>query len=506
MVAAIIEWKEKAEGRTLTQILGEEADSRDGRIIRKRAKCFVIKNRILYHKWDNPNESQPIFQYVVPKDLRAKALRACHENAGHQGKERTLSLLKDRFWWPAMDTAVKTVVEQCRRCVAFSASPQKAGLRPILVTAPGELLHVDYTSVELDINPGVQPRSANILVICDHFTRHVMAFITKDQTARTAAEILWHRYFAVFGLPARILTDQGLNFESTLFEELCRLMNATKLRTSPHRPQCNGQVERAHQTLIRMLGKLQGKDKEEWTRHLDELVFAYNCTRSGITGFSPYFLMFGRRPRLPVDYIFPTMPLDPKHKPRSQYVAELQATLKEAFAKAEAASQGEAARQKRYFDRRTNAAVLAPGDLILVRVLNYKGKRKLIDRWEEKPSRVVTRLGPDSPVYEICDLDDPNRRRRYHRNHLYLIKLKEGTEMVPNTSDDPKTPNPAECHTDGGNVTSTSQKKAQVMEEVALNTPTVSTDSDTTDGNSSDEQEADEGSSVDPIGFPNVMG
>jgi hypothetical protein len=250
-----------------------------------------------------------------------------------------------------------------------------------------------------------------------------------------------------------------------------------------------------------MLGKLEGNEKEDWTRHLDELVFAYNCTRSGITGFSPYFLMFGRRPRLPVDYIFPTIPLNPKHKPRSQYVAELQAVLKQAFAKAEAASVQEAARQKRHFDKRTNAAVLAPGDLVLVRTLNYKGKRKLVDRWEEKPSRVVSQLGDDSPIYEICDAEKPELKRHYHRNHLYLLEMKEGTEMVPNSTELDEPPVSTGSQTDEGDALPTSASEKPKVESSGPPTPAAPTDKSYPKEADTLPDERDEGSSVDPPSF-----
>ena len=75
----------------------------------------------------------------------------------------------------------------------------------------------------------------------------------------------------------------------------------------PYHPQTNGLVERSHQTIMHMIGKLGEDKKADWPSHLAEIVHAYNATRSAVTGYSPHYLMFGRWPRLPVDFVFPTI-------------------------------------------------------------------------------------------------------------------------------------------------------------------------------------------------------
>ena len=91
-----------------------------------------------------------------------------------------------------------------------------------------------------------------------------------------------------------------------MLNEMCIYLNIKKLRMSPYHPQTNGAIERVHQTLERMIAKLDNRRRRKWPEHLASITHAYNSTRSQITGYSPYFLMMGHRPRLPVDLLFPT--------------------------------------------------------------------------------------------------------------------------------------------------------------------------------------------------------
>ena len=107
-----------------------------------------------------------------------------------------------------------------------------------------------------------------------------------------------------YGFREKNLSDQGRNFESALISELCKLTQIRKLRTTPYRPEGNGSCERFNRTLISMLGTLSEDFKSQWPQHISTLTYAYNCTRSNATGFSPYYLLYGRQLLLPIDIEF----------------------------------------------------------------------------------------------------------------------------------------------------------------------------------------------------------
>ena len=111
---------------------------------------------------------------------------------------------------------------------------------------------------------------------------------------------------ATMGSQGHLMSDQGKEFCNNILKEMCYYLNIKKVRTMPYHPQSNGTVERVHQMLRRMISKLDNKCQKNWPDHLSSITHAYNSTRSQITGYSPYFLMMGRRPHLPVDLLFPT--------------------------------------------------------------------------------------------------------------------------------------------------------------------------------------------------------
>ena len=104
-------------------------------------------------------------------------------------------------------------------------------------------------------------------------------------------------------MPEKIIYDQGREFKNNLFQQLTKSCNTKRLRTTPYHPQCNGQVERMNQSIISMLKNLESTDKKSWKNHIDKLVHAYNCKKNSSTGYAPYFLLFARKPRLPINLI-----------------------------------------------------------------------------------------------------------------------------------------------------------------------------------------------------------
>ena len=194
------------------------------------------------------------------------------------------------------------------------------------------------------------PVVKNVLVMTDHFTRYALAVVTKDQMAKTVVKVFYEHFIVVFRAPAKLLSDRGVNFMSTLVEELCSAFGIQKCRTTAYHAQCNRQVEHFHQTLFRMIGKLSRNKKAQWEQPLPELLQAYNSTQSVLTGYLPHYLMFGRCSRLPVDYYFPMVSAYEHSCHMPAYVTEVQRCFKEAYAEAHLQTNCEAEKQKRYYD------------------------------------------------------------------------------------------------------------------------------------------------------------
>ena len=328
---------------------------------------------------------------------------------------------------------LRNCIRKCGRCKKFEATPPVATLRPLACSGPGELLHVDFTSIKETVPLCEEPVIRNVMVMQDHFSKYVVAYVVKDQTACTATKMLRNGYFGLFGAPAYLVSDQGKTFTGHLISNLCELYGVQKLLTSPYHAQTNGQVERMNQTIIRMIGKLEQDKKAHWSEHLPEMLAAYNSTRSAVTGYSPYFLLFGRKSRMPVDCLFPAL-RDSSHQAKMEVsVAAMQKRLKEAFVVARHLTSQEAARQRCYYDRRAGAVALQPGDVVMVHTNGFVGKRKVKDRWEDGGFVVESQL-EDWPVYKVrCPTSDAKQKPKYcilHRNCLLLV-TNEDDPVVP---------------------------------------------------------------------------
>ena len=175
----------------------------------------------------------------------------------------------------------------------------------VKASEPLDLVHIDFVSMETTIATKKKPVVQKVLVVTDHFMRYVQAYPVDNEQAEMVANTLY-KYFCIFGFPRRLMSDQAQAFVGKVIGKLCQQLQVEKVRTSPYHPQSNGQVERIHQTLMRMIGKLDNSKKKHWPQHIASICHAYNATRSQVTGYSPYFLMFSRRPRIPIDLLFPT--------------------------------------------------------------------------------------------------------------------------------------------------------------------------------------------------------
>lgn len=168
----------------------------------------------------------------------------------------------------------------------------------LLASRPNKILALEFMVLEPS-RSGVE----NVLVITDVFSKYTLAVPTRDQRAETVAQTLVTEWFYKFGVPGRLHSDQGRNFESLLIRQLCALYDVRKSRTTPYHSTRNGQCERFNRTLHKLLRELPASRKRDWVACLPQVLFCYNTTPHQATGESPHFLMFGQEQRLPVDFL-----------------------------------------------------------------------------------------------------------------------------------------------------------------------------------------------------------
>ncbi|XP_051981688.1 uncharacterized protein LOC127643136 [Xyrauchen texanus] len=182
-----------------------------------------------------------------------------------------------------------------------------------------------------------------------------------------------------------------------------------------------------------MLGTLRNKDKNHWRDFVKPVVHAYNCTKHETTGFTPYELMFGRQPRLPIDLAFRVPVNNSRNEFHSQYVKTLKTHLQESYELARKNAAKVAARNKTRYDKRVTESSLDVGDRILVRNVRLRGKHKLADKWDSEVYIVVNRAG-ELPVYTVKPEGKEGPLRTLHRDLLlpcgFLSPSVEDEKMV----------------------------------------------------------------------------
>lgn len=248
-----------------------------------------------------------------------------------------------------------------------------------------------------------------ILFIVDHYTCFAQAYATTTKSAKCVADKIFNDYALKFGFPQRIHHDMGAESENQLVAQLNKNCGVMGSRTSPYFPEGNGQVDRMKGTLLQMLKTLTERQKSNWKESLNKLMFTYNSTRSEVTGFSSFYLLFGRSPRLPVDLLF-GFTLETGTVDHKEYVKKWKELMQEAYDITTANAKKTANRNKLNYE----------ADRVLLRNMTSRGgTRKLRNHWEDTIHKVICWVGKDMPIYEVRPEQGKGRGSRIlHRNLL----------------------------------------------------------------------------------------
>ena len=250
-----------------------------------------------------------------------------------------------------------------------------------------------------------------ILCLTDYLTKFCVLRPLKTQTAEEVAETFVKEIVLQFGPPTFLLSDRGANFLSDLFRSCCRLLKISRLHTTSYHPQCDGLTERTQKTCLSLLRSFLEDDRhQDWASFLPAIAYAYNCAIHSSTRCSPFFLLYGRRPRgLHEDFVSTPLYSD---NPRFDQIfprqmARVYRHVREQIAKAWV-------QQKKYRSPREAEVRLSVGDQVLLRRESFPlgHPRKLYDRWtgpfiiDEKIGDVNFRIRQlDGPTSQVVHAD-----------------------------------------------------------------------------------------------------
>ena len=265
--------------------------------------------------------------------------------------------------------------------------------------------------------PESEKGNSYIMVVGDYYTRWMEAIPIPNQEAVTVAEKLVDEIFMRFSTPEQLHTDQGKQFESHLMKEICRLLNINKTRTTPYHPQCDGLVERFNRTMLNMLASCAKDNPFEWEQHICKICMGYNSSVQAATGFTPFYLMFGRQAKLPIDVMYNTKAPDVTTPLTCEYVKSLRKKMSEAFERVREHSSKYHQRHKELYDKNVHGKPHKKGELVWLHTppSSRNTSRKLYHPWSG-PFRVVKQISEST--YRIQQIDGRRIRKIVHFNRL----------------------------------------------------------------------------------------
>ena len=399
------------------------------RRILKHWNQLYMKDGVLYRRVQLNHEE--VNQLLLPKKLIPEVLRLAHDTAGHQGRERTSALVAARCYWATMLKDIRSYCENCERCWIAKMGPRIVPkMCHLIATRPLHILAVDFTFLEKS-SSGME----NVLVLTDVFTKYTLAFPARDQKAQTVAKILVQEWILKFGVPDRLHSDCGRSFENQLIQELCTFYDITKTRTTAFHPQGNSQCERFNKTMHDLLRTLTPEQKKCWPKFLPSLCFAYNATPHASTSYSPFYLMFGVHPRLPIDILLNQMQEDPHNI--DSWVEHHKSQMEQAHRLALDNIERKASKRKEKHDEKAGDFDIPVGTRVLLRH-RVLGRNKIQDCWNPLPYTVVSRLDKSNNVYGVRPVDGIGPVRHVNRVNLKICPgdSSQPEECLSGDSDD----------------------------------------------------------------------
>jgi len=354
------------------------------------AKHGLVKHQGMYYK----DSKHTVL--AVPDDaaLKAHLISAFHDvpYVAHRGRENTIQLLRQHYWWKGMSKDVENYVKECAPC-QLQAIPNT---KPNGELQPEELAMSVFDTMAMDfithLPPSTKGNSACLTVV-DKMSRAVIFIPIKDDTvtAEETAHLFRKNVFSRgWGVPLKLISDRDKRFLSQFWRELHRLLGSRLAYSTAFHAQTDSASEICHRELLDMLRSFTAPLKRRWDEFVDLLEFAHNNHPNASTGFSPFQLLYGRAPRTPSTILDPALACVPAELGEHIRTRQLiQALAERNVIQAQA-------RQKHYYDQRHSPWVkFKVGDFVYVENSHYNLKSpspKTEDRWLG-PFEVEERIG-----------------------------------------------------------------------------------------------------------------
>ena len=386
----------------------------------EEASCFYVDNGLLKRKWRKPHASgedhQNYHQIVLPSKYRRRIIQTAHEEtAAHLGAKKSGDAILSYFFWKGLKRDVADYVRGCHVCqVCERQTPVRAPLQPIpVVGEPFEKVVVDV------VGPLPRTSAGNeyLLTLMCTATRYADAIPMSSCKARKIVPKIVD-IFSKFGMPKVIQSDRGSNFMGKFFQRALSKMGVTHVTSTAYHPQSQGCLERFHGTLKGILTKFCLKNDKDWDEGVQIALYAIRTARHEGLGYSPFELLFGRKPRENLRLMSEGWEAEDEPVPLADYVTKLRDRMKCAHDLARSNLEVAQGKMKAQYDKRSKHREFKSGDLVLL--FDSTACRPLQAKYRG-PYVVLRRLGPVNYL-----LSTPGRRQESKAVHVNLLKPYQG--------------------------------------------------------------------------------
>ncbi len=455
----VMTWLENDTRPTIEQI---EQESIEARVLWRLRHQLVWKDGVLFYEWLDPVRNR--LKLIVPHELKESVIATVHDNrtGGHWGRDKTVARLKQSFFWPSMNRDCKQFVDTCAKChVNKYGRDLRRELEHYQAGTPGERVHLDF------LGPFTTSVNGNkyILSMIDQFTKWVELCALPDQTAPLTAEVFFQQWIARFGVPLKVHTDQGRNFESNLFTALCETLEAIKTRTTRHRPSSNGQVERYNQMILSYIRCFLADKPEEWDKHLATLGMSLRATVNRSTGYTANMLRLGQEVNMPEDLLFGVTQANHGTTTAPEYVQDLWERLRVAFEQTRENMKTAQRRQKTDYDLRAKLRQrqFDVGDLVYTKNCSHiVGISRKLQPILKGPYVVLEVITP-----ALYRLRDQKRDSVHHHDKMRICEDREIPLWVQRVRQEILT-GPQETVSDAGTAASSAGKPQENANDVGI--------------------------------------
>ena len=335
------------------------------RALQRTAHKYWVDESGILRKVDETTAAGCLPPAILPQSLWNTVFDAYHSNliSGHRKFERLYDAIAVSYYFPGMSAAIKGYYHCCLNCAINSKTKTlTSDLNPYMASYPGILLHLDCTK-----GPKVTARGNSfILAIFDNFSGYIRLYAISDPSAEASAEALL-QYVCVNSMPLQIVTDNGSEFANQIFAELTQLLRMKQTFIAPYNSKSNSHIECSHKVTESIICLFVDKYADDWDLLLPLVEFAFNTSHSSLTGYTPFYLHFGRHPIMPIDSLFGSV-----NKPVvliDDYVKKLQTEREGVINWVREEREKVAVKQKQQYDKANEGTytVLKVGDQVLKR-------------------------------------------------------------------------------------------------------------------------------------------